>query len=170
MMDSEMTVKAAIQVAANLQELSTLAAEQFMRSAVEAVREKGLFTVALVGGSTPRSLYTLLANDGEPYRAQLPWERIHFFWGDERHVPPDHPDSNYRMASETMLAKVPVPLEKAHRIKSENADAARAADDYEQTLREFLRLEEGRLPSFDLILLGLGTDGHTASIFPARMS
>jgi 6-phosphogluconolactonase len=161
-----MTLDARIQVAANAQELSRLVAEEFGRLAVEAVREKGLFSVALAGGSTPRSLYALLANDKEPYRAQLPWKKIHFFWGDERHVPPDHPDSNYLMASEAMLGSVPVPLENVHRIKSENVDAAKAADEYEQTLREFFRLEEGRLPRFDLILLGLGPDGHTASIFP----
>ncbi len=161
-----MPVKDYIQVATNAQELSRLAAEQFVHLAVEAVRAKRLFTVALAGGSTPRSLYALLANEKEPYRAQLPWERIHFFWGDERHVPSDHPDSNYRMASETMLANVPVPLENVHRIKSENADAAKAADEYDQTLRKFFRVAEGQLPRFDLILLGMGPDAHTASIFP----
>lgn len=161
-----MTLEARIQVAANARELSRLAAERFVRLAVEAVREKGLFTVALAGGSTPRSLYALLASWDEPFRAQLPWEKIHFFFGDERHVPPDHPDSNYRMTSEAMLARVPVPAENVHRIKSEKTDAGRAADEYEQTLRKFFRLAEGQLPRFDLILLGIGPDGHTASIFP----
>lgn len=156
----------AIQVARNAQELSRLAAEHVVRFAVEAVREKGLFTVALAGGSTPVSLYSLLASCGEPFRAQLPWDRLHFFWGDERHVPPAHPDSNYRMAWEEMLSGVPVPSENIHRIKSENAVAARAADDYEETLREFFRLTEGQLPRFDLILLGIGPDAHIASIFP----
>jgi 6-phosphogluconolactonase len=161
-----MTLEAGIHVSANAQELSRFAAEQFVRLAIEAEREKGLFTVALAGGSTPRNLYALLANDEEPYREQLRWENIHFFWGDERHVPPDHPDSNYRMASEAMLARVPVPVENVHRIKSEAADAGEAADEYEQTLREFFRLAEGQFPRFDLILLGMGPDGHTASIFP----
>ncbi len=161
-----MTLEAGIQIATSAQELSRLAAEQFVRLAVEAVRAKKLFTVALAGGSTPRSLYALLANDKEPFRAQLSWERMHFFWGDERHVPPDHPDSNYRMASEAMLARVPISLENVHRIKSEKADAATAADEYEKTLREFFGLAKGELPRFDLILLGMGPDGHTASVFP----
>ena len=161
-----MAFEARIHVAASTQEVSRLAAEQFVLLAVKAVRDQGLFTVALAGGSTPRSLYDLLANDKEPYRAQLSWERMHFFWGDERHVPPDHADSNYRMASEAMLARVPVPLENVHRINSENTDAAKAADEYEQTLREFFRLGEGQLPRFDLTLLGMGLDGHIASVFP----
>lgn len=156
----------AIQVASDAQELSRLAAEQVVRSAVEAVREKGLFTVVLAGGSTPVNLYSLLASCDEPFRAQLPWERIHFFWGDERHVPPDHPDSNYRMAREAMLSFVPIPSENIHRIKSENAVAAKAADEYEETLREFFRLTKGQLPRFDLLLLGIGSDAHMASIFP----
>jgi 6-phosphogluconolactonase len=164
---NEMTLHADIQVSANDQELSRLAADRFVSLAMNAQSGgTGLFTVALAGGSTPKTLYELLANANEPYRALLCWERIHFFWGDERHVPPDHPDSNYRMASESMLASVPVPLENVHRIKSEMADAGKAAEKYERTLREFFTLAAGQFPRFDLILLGMGSDGHTASIFP----
>lgn len=155
-----------IQIFENSEELSRVAAEQFASLAVEAVRDKGLFTVALAGGSTPRNLYAFLSSPEKPFRAQLPWDRIFFFWGDERHVPPDHPDSNYRMAAETMLSGVTVPSENIFRIKGEIAVAAKAADEYEETLREFFRLSEGQLPRFDLILLGIGPDGHTASIFP----
>ncbi len=161
-----MSLNQAIQVASNAQELSRLAAEQFVRLAVEAEREKGRFTVALAGGSTPRTLYSLLASRDEPFRAQLPWDSIHFFWGDERHVSPDHPDSNYRMVFEAMLSNVSVPTENIYRIKSEIADAAIAADEYERTLREIFKLTEGQLPRFDLILLGIGPDAHMASIFP----
>ena len=155
-----------LRVAANAQELSRFAAEQFVLRAIEAQREKELFTVVLAGGSTPKTLYELLANENEPYRAQLCWEKIHFFWGDERHVPPDDPDSNYRMAFETMLARVRVPSKNIHRIKGEIGDAGEAAHEYEETLVQFFRLDKGQLPRFDLILLGMGSDGHTASIFP----
>lgn len=159
-------MNSAVQVAGNAQELSRLAAEQFVSLAVEAVRENGLFTVALAGGSTPKNLYQLLSSPDEPFRAQLPWNRIHFFWGDERHVPPDHPDSNYRMAWEALLSRVPIPAENIHRIKSENAEAAKAADEYAGTLRDVFRLTEGQFPRLDLILLGIGPDAHLASIFP----
>ncbi len=165
-----MPLNQAIQVASNAQELSRLAAELFVPLAVEAVREKGLFTVALAGGSTPRTLYSLLASRHEPFRAQVPWDRIYFFWGDERHVPPDHPESNYLMACEAMLSNVPVPPDNIHRIKSENAVAARAAHDYERTFREIFRLaEEGQLPRLDLILLGMGT-GRTHGFNLSRQS
>ena len=142
-----------IEIFANAQELALRAAEYFVARSGEAVARKGLFTVALSGGSTPKLLYQLLAD--EPFVTQVPWSMTHFFWSDERHVPPDHPDSNYRMAYEAMLSHVPVPESNIHRVHSENPDAAVAANEYEQTL----------LP-LDLILLGLGTDGHTASIFP----
>ena len=155
-----------LRVAANAQDLNKLAAEEFVRLAIKAVGEKGLFTVALAGGSTPKDLYSLLANEDEPFRAQLCWEKIHFFWTDERHVSPDHQDSNYRMARDAMLARAPVPSQNVHRIKTEIADANRAAEDYEQTLRGFFSLTEQQFPRFDLILLGLGADGHTASVFP----
>ncbi len=160
-----LSLKTEIQIFADAQELSRAAAEEFVRMAVEAVRERGTFTVALAGGSTPRSLYTLLASWSEPFRARVPWDKIHFFWGDERHVPPEHAESNYRMARETMLERAPVPSENVHRIKSENMNAAKAAEEYEETLREFFKLAEGQLPRFDLILLGVGPDGHIASIF-----
>jgi 6-phosphogluconolactonase len=91
---------------------------------------------------------------------------MHVFWGDERHVPPDHPDSNYRMANEALLSKVPIPPANVHRIKSEHPDAHQVADDYEQTLQAFFHLAAGQLPRFDLILLGLGPEAHTASLFP----
>jgi 6-phosphogluconolactonase len=138
-----------IEIFANAQELARGAAEYFVARSGEAVARKGFFTVALSGGSTPKALYQLLVD------LDVPWSQTHFFWSDERHVPPDHPDSNYRMAYEAMLARVPVPESNIHRVHGENADAAEAANEYEQTL----------LP-LDLILLGLGTDGHTASIFP----
>ena len=126
--------------------------------------ERNRFTIALSGGSTPKSLFTLLATSA---RSSLPWDRMFFFWGDERHVPPDDPGSNYRMANEAMLSKVPVPAGNVFRIPAENPDAAAAAASYEQTLRKFFALEAGQVPRFDLILLGMGPDGHTASLFPA---
>jgi 6-phosphogluconolactonase len=141
------------------------AASAFVRLANEAVRSSGRFAVALSGGSTPKALFSLLAGDAS-LRSQMPWDRTHFFWGDERHVPPDHADSNYRMANEAMLSKVPVPAANVHRIKSELADAHQAAAEYEQTLRDFFSLGAGRFPRFDLVLLGMGPDGHTASLFP----
>jgi 6-phosphogluconolactonase len=145
------------------QELFEAAAEEVVRSADQAVAERGRFTLALSGGSTPKNLFTLLAANA---RSSLPWDRTFFFWSDERHVPPTDPDSNYRMAEEAMLAKVPVPASNVFRVPAEMPDAAVAADAYEQTIREFFALEAGRFPRFDLILLGMGPDGHTASLFP----
>jgi len=159
--------KPEIRVLAGPEELQWAAAEEFLRQATEAVREKGFFTVALSGGSTPRGLYSLLATEEKvPFRDRLAWDKIHFFWGDERHVPPEHPDSNYFMALESMLSKVAVPPENVHRIKAENPDAGKVAEEYEETLREFFGLAPEELPRFDLILLGMGPDGHTASLFP----
>lgn len=120
-------------------------------------------SVVLSGGTTPRTLYELLADAREPFRERIAWDEIHFFFSDERHVPPDHPDSNYRMVNEAMLSRVPVPAENVHRIPGERSVAAEAAKEYETTLRAFFR---DRIPSFDLALLGLGDDGHTASLFP----
>jgi 6-phosphogluconolactonase len=145
------------------QELFAAAAEEVVRTANEAVAQRGRFTIALAGGSTPKNLYNLLATNA---RTTLPWDRMFFFWGDERHVPPTDPESNYRMAEEAMLSKIPVAAGNVFRIKTENPDASAAAADYEQTLKKFFTLEPGQFPSFDLILLGMGPDGHTASLFP----
>jgi 6-phosphogluconolactonase len=145
------------------QELFEAAAEEVVRAANEAVAQRGRFTVALSGGSTPRSLYTLLATSAH---TSLPWDRTFFFWGDERHVPPTDPDSNYRMAEEALLSKVSVAAANVFRIPAENPDAAAAAHAYEQTLRKFFALQPSEFPRFDLILLGMGPDGHTASLFP----
>jgi len=145
------------------QELFGAAAELVASAANEAVGERGRFSIALSGGSTPKSLYTLLATNA---RTSLPWDRMFFFFGDERHVPPTDPESNYRMADEAMLSKVPVAQTNVFRVEAENPDAAAAAQAYEQTLRKFFALEAGQLPAFDLILLGMGPDGHTASLFP----
>jgi 6-phosphogluconolactonase len=138
-------------------------AAAFSRLARTYVTEQGRFTVALAGGNTPRAAYMLLASD--PYGALLPWERTHVFWGDERHVPPDHADSNYSMAHEAMLSKVGIPTANVHRMHAEQ-EAQQAADDYETTLQTFFGVATGALPRFDLILLGMGLDGHTASLFP----
>lgn len=152
-----------IRVLTTPQELFEAAAEEVLQAAKGAVEQRGRFTIALSGGSTPKSLFNLLATNA---RTVLPWDRTFFFWGDERHVPPTDPDSNYRMAEETMLSKIPVAAGNVFRIPTENPDAAAAAEAYEQTLRKFFQLGPGEFPVFDLILLGMGPDGHTASLFP----
>jgi len=128
-----------IRVLASADQLFRAAADEFVSQATDAVSRRGRFTVALSGGSTPRRLYQLLA---ESYAHSIPWGQVFLFWGDERHVPPDHPDSNYRMASEAMLSKVPVPMENVFRIHAEE-NATRAAADYEQTLKNFFQLKPG---------------------------
>lgn len=148
-----------IRVLSSAEDLFQAAAAEFVSLAQSAVRANGRFTVALAGGSTPKSLYQLLAN-----RSDLPWDKMYFFFGDERHVPPDHPDSNYRMAYVAMLSKVPP--ENVFRVRTEARDAVAAAADYQQTLQSFFHLGPGEFPGFDLMLLGLGPDGHTASLFP----
>jgi 6-phosphogluconolactonase len=145
------------------QELFAAAAEEVVRAANDAVAERGRFTIALSGGSTPKNLFNLLATNA---RTVLPWDRMFFFFGDERHVPPTDPESNYHMADESLLSKVPVPPGNVFRIPAENPDAAAAAAAYEKTLQKFFALQPGQFPVFDLILLGMGPDGHTASLFP----
>lgn len=142
-------------------ELYHKAAEQFVALAGAACAEKGRFTVALSGGSTPKALYGLLASDG--YRDRVHWPRVHLFWGDERCVPPDHPESNYRLVKESLLSGVKIPEENVHRLAGEK-EAEAAAAGYENELRKFFGATG--LPRFDLIFLGLGEDGHTASLFP----
>ena len=141
------------------------AAERFVALAREAVAARGRFSVALSGGSTPRALFRILA--GEPFRSQVPWDRIDVFWGDERCVPPTHTDSNYRMAKATLLDAVPIPTARVHRIEAERDDHPAAAADYEAELARALGGTPGDTPpALDLVLLGMGPDGHTASLFP----
>lgn len=137
---------------ADPEELARGAAEYFVAQMPE--------TVALSGGSTPKLMFQILADQ---FRDEVEWSRIQFFWSDERHVPPDHAESNYRMANEALLAHVPVAPENVHRVDGENPNAAEAATEYEETI---IAVTKQPLPRLDLIFLGLGTDGHTASIFP----
>ena len=158
-------MKGILQILDSIDTLCEAAATLFLSAAADAVKARGSFTVALSGGSTPKALYTMLATAPQ-VRARVPWDKLYFFFGDERHVPPDHPDSNFRMVQEAMLSKVPLAPQQVLRIKGECADAEQAAHEYEQTLRDFFHLAEGQWPRFDLALLGMGADGHTASLFP----
>ena len=146
--------------------LAREAASELTRRAQSGVAATGRFTVVLSGGSTPRRLYALLADPAQPFRGEVPWSATHVFWGDERHVPPDDPQSNYRTANEALLSRVPVPPENVHRIEGERADAGEAAAAYARELQRFFGLAPGEFPRFDLVLLGMGPDGHTASLFP----
>jgi 6-phosphogluconolactonase len=154
-----------IRIFADVEALSEAAAHEFVRCAGEAIAARGRFTVALSGGSTPKRLYQLLT--AEPFRSRVDWGRVECFWGDERCVPPDHPDSNYRMAREAMLAHLSIPAEHVHRIEAERSDRDAAARDYETVLAGVFGVRAGvEPPALDLILLGMGPDGHTASLFP----
>ncbi len=153
--------------AAELEGLSEAAAALWAKLAAEAISRQGHFAVALSGGSTPRGLYRLLA--AAPWRDRIDWGRCHFFWGDERLVPPDHPDSNFRLAREALLAPLSIPPDRIHRVPVEVGSPETVALAYEGELRRFFAPEpmlEG--PRFDLVLLGLGSDGHTASLFPGK--
>jgi 6-phosphogluconolactonase len=146
------------------QDLYEQATALFMRLSNEAAAARGRFTVALSGGSTPKGLYALLGK--AEIARRIPWSQISLFWGDERCVPPTHPESNYHMVEETLLSHVPIPPRNIHRIPTER-DPLQAASSYEAVLREAFALADNAWPRFDLILLGIGTDGHTASLFPA---
>ena len=152
-----------------IQKLSTAAAEFVCQLAERCVNERGTFTLALSGGGTPRTLYELLAQ--EPYVTTMPWVNTHIFWGDERFVPPEHADSNFAMVSQALLNHVPVPAENIHRIPTDLNSPEEAATQYETALKNVLHVfdplsQEQHLPVFDLLLLGMGNDGHTASLFP----
>jgi 6-phosphogluconolactonase len=153
-----------IVVCSDTEELNRRTAEQFVRLATESVTATGRFTVALSGGSTPRALYSLLAS--QTFQPLVPWSKVYFFWGDERCVPPDHPQSNYGMARVTMLEKVPVPKENVYPVPTEKGNVHSVAAEYERILRAFFGFNEGQQPRFDVVLLGMGEDGHTASLFP----
>jgi len=149
-----------LRVFKDLEELSAAAAGAFADSARRAFRERGRFSVALAGGGTPRTLYRSLAAG---FRDSIPWGGVHLFWSDERFVPPEDPDSNYRMVRDSLLELVPAPEENVHRPETALGDPEESALRYESALRSFFDPEP---PRFDWMLLGLGEDGHVASLFP----
>lgn len=147
-------------VLSNKDEVARRGADEFLRAAQAAIEEQGVFSVALAGGSTPLGMYKLLVE--EPYRSAIDWERVLFFWGDERCVPPDHPDSNCGAAIAVFVSNLGIPDSNVHRMKGE-LDPDVAAREYELHLTQVI---SGEPPQLDLILLGMGDDGHTASLFP----
>jgi 6-phosphogluconolactonase len=157
-------VKPDLRVCADLADLSRKAAEAAVGTINDAVRTSDTCSIVLSGGSTPRTLYGLLASD---FRAQILWANVQVFWGDERYVPPEDSRSNYRMAKEALLDHVPCPAANIHPMPTHFPSADAAARDYERTLRNHF---VGEWPHFDLVLLGIGDDGHTASVFPGSLA
>ena len=151
-------------IAKDSDELNRIAAEKFVSIARNALKRKDKFTVALAGGSTPKSLYNLLAS--EKFRSQINWKKVFFFFGDERNVLPDSDESNFRMANENLLNPLQISPENIFRWEIELKDTEKIVENYEKTIKEFFDLAKNELPRFDLILLGTGDDGHTASLFP----
>jgi 6-phosphogluconolactonase len=149
----------------NVAALASRAAQYFVEMAEESVEARGRARFAISGGSTPRAAFQLLADPNQPWRARMPWDRLELFWVDERCVPPDDQESNYRMTREAMLDHAPLRPEQIHRMEGE-LDPEAAAARYESGLRNAFRLEGAELPRFDLVQLGMGADGHTASLFP----
>ena len=145
--------------------LAAGAAEYFASAVSVSVEARGVARVAISGGTTPKAMFMLLADRSAPYFARVPWEKLHLFWVDERCVPPTDKDSNYRMTKEAMLDHVPLPASQIHRMEGE-LDPGEAAARYEAAIRAEFGLDRSGNPVFDLVLLGMGEDGHTASLFP----
>jgi 6-phosphogluconolactonase len=152
-------------VALDAEALARRTAEHFVDQAERAAAARGWARIAISGGSTPKAAFTLLADPALPWRARMPWSKLDLWWVDERCVPPDDPDSNYRMTREAMLDHVPLRPEQIHRMEGE-LEPETAAARYESELRNGFRLEGAELPRFDVVALGMGPDGHTASLFP----
>jgi len=145
--------------------LARRAAQYFVEMAGEAIGANGRARIAISGGSTPKAVFELLADPNQPWRTCMPWEKLDLYWVDERSVPPNYADSNYRMTREALLDHVPLRPEQIHRIEGE-LDPEAAAARYESELRANFRLKGAESPRFDLVALGMGKDGHTASLFP----
>lgn len=149
-----------IEIFPSLPELMTRSKQLVLDQLQSSFEAKGYATFVLAGGSTPKALYQLLAQES------LPWEKIHCFWGDERYVSPTHPDSNERMAREAWFNHVAIPEKNLHPMPTHDPDPFRSAREYEKSLQDFFEISSGQLPIFDVVLLGMGDDGHTASLFP----
>jgi len=156
------TVSQEVRIYPDIELLSHEAAGEMVYLIHAIVAEKGSFTIALSGGRTPAALYQLIAGK---YSSQIPWDKVHIFWGDERYVPAGHTDSNFAMASKTLISHISIPTQNIHSVPTELKPIEKAAEAYEQMLKSFF-LKESPFPCLDLILLGVGEDGHTASLFP----
>jgi 6-phosphogluconolactonase len=159
------TIEVFYYVDASAEAASRRAAQYFVDGIRAAAGARGKARIAISGGNTPKHTFELLADPSAQYREQIPWENLELYWVDERCVPPDHPDSNYRMTREALLDKVPLSDKQIFRVRGE-LDPEEAAAKYEFEIRQSFRLEGAELPCFDLVLLGMGPDGHTASLFP----
>lgn len=163
-METTARYKPNIQVAPDHEGLARLTVELFVSAARDAIASRDLFHVAISGGHTPKRFFQLLATTPEAH--SLPWDKVHVFWVDERYVPPDSPFSNYKLAADTFLSRVGIPQRNIHRIPTEYDDITIAARTYEKTIRAVFKLRENEVPVVDLIILGMGVDGHTGSLFP----
>ena len=159
------TINVTYQVFPTPAEMAAASARLFASRVEHAVNNRGIARIAISGGSTPQTAFKLLADPKGPFLSTVPWDKIQLFWVDERCVPPDHPESNYGVCRDLLLTKVPIPEANVFRMEGE-LDPEEAASRYESTLRNTLRLEGAESPAFDLVMLGMGPDGHTASLFP----
>jgi 6-phosphogluconolactonase len=163
-METTANYKPNVEVVSDPEGLAQRIAALFICDAEKAIKAKGVFYVAISGGHTPKRFFELLSEVSEA--KALPWDRIQLFWVDERYVPPDSQWSNYKLAADAFLAKVAIPKENIHRIPTEYSDSMAAAQCYEETIRKVFGLRENQIPEFDLIVLGMGAEGHTGSLFP----
>jgi len=163
-MKTTIQYKPNVEVVSDPESLAQRSVAVFVNGARRAIEARDVFRAAISGGHTPKRFFELLGK--QPQARSLPWDKIHLFWVDERVVPIDSSWSNYKLAADTFLHEVPIPQENVHRIPTEHCDFRQAARQYEQAIREVFALEPGGLPQFDLIVLGMGADGHTGSLFP----
>ena len=163
-MECFQTARGVVNICHDVAELTRQVAERFVHLAMASVEVNNRFVVALSGGTTPKNLYSLLSQ--KEFSERIPWDKVHFFWGDERCVAHDHPESNYGMVEDALLSHVAIPETNVHATMGQELDPSGAAFDYERQLKDFFGLSHQAVPQFDLVLLGLGPDGHTASLFP----